>query len=232
MSWCHHEILKMASKITLIHWLFSTEVNNKIIDRESPTYWWEYVVLPQCNFLCKNLHLFLSYHLCSYGWLIHWGQVTHICVSKLTIIGSDNGFSPDRRQAIIWTNAGLLLIGPLGTNFSEIFIEILTFSYKKIHLKVSSVKRRPFCLGLNVLRSQPRKPHYTKPVAYHSVWPIPWIWGPCRLQPQITGNTVARDPVCAELASRSLLQELCCLGPLYSLLLLLNDMIMVDGIYP
>ena len=63
-----------------------------------------------------------------YSWLTHWGRVTHICVSKLTIIGSDNGLSPDRRQAIIWTNAGLsLLIGPLGTNFSEILIENLTF---------------------------------------------------------------------------------------------------------
>ena len=77
--------------------------------------------------------------------------MTHICVSKLIIIGSDNGLSPDRRQAIIWTNAGLFLIGPLGTNFSEILIEILTFSFKKMHLKVSSAKRRPFCLGLNVL---------------------------------------------------------------------------------
>ena len=56
--------------------------------------------------------------------LTHWGRVTHICVSKLIIIGSDNGFAPTRRQAIIWTNAGILLIGPLGTNFSEILIEI------------------------------------------------------------------------------------------------------------
>ena len=39
-----------------------------------------------------------------YAWLTHWGQVTHLCVSKLTIIGSDIGLSPDRRQAIIWTN--------------------------------------------------------------------------------------------------------------------------------
>ena len=78
--------------------------------------------------------------------------MTHICVSKLTIIGSDNGLSPDRRQAIICTNAGLLLIGPLGRNFSEILIEILTFSFKKMRLKVSSAKRRPFCLDLNVLR--------------------------------------------------------------------------------
>ena len=63
--------------------------------------------------------------------LTHWGRTTHICVSKLTIIGSDNGLSPDRRQAIICANAGILLIGPLGTNFSEILIEILTFSLKK-----------------------------------------------------------------------------------------------------
>ena len=79
--------------------------------------------------------------------------MTHICVSDLTIIGSDNGLSPGRRQAIIRTNAGILLKRPLGTNFSEILIKILLFSFKKMHLKVSSAKRRPFCLGLNVLRS-------------------------------------------------------------------------------
>ena len=78
--------------------------------------------------------------------LTHWGRVTHICVSKMTIIGSDNGLSPGRRQAIIWTSVGILLIGPLGTNFSEILIKIYTFSFK-----MSSGKWRPFCLGLNVL---------------------------------------------------------------------------------
>ena len=72
--------------------------------------------------------------------LTHWGRVTHICVSNLAIIGSDNGLSPDRRQASIWTNAGILLIGPLGTNFSEILIEILKVSFKKMRLKVSSAK--------------------------------------------------------------------------------------------
>ena len=85
--------------------------------------------------------------------LTHWGRVTHICVVKLTIFGSDNGLSPGRRQAIIWTNAGILLIGPLGTNFIEILIGIQTFSFKKMHLKMSSEKWRPFCLGLNVLMS-------------------------------------------------------------------------------
>ena len=52
--------------------------------------------------------------------LTHWGRVTHICVGELTTIGSDNGLSPGRRQAILWTNAGILLIWPLGTNFNEI----------------------------------------------------------------------------------------------------------------
>ena len=83
--------------------------------------------------------------------LTNWGRATHICVSKLTIIASDNGLSPGRRQAIIWSNAGILLFGPLGTDFSEILIEILIFSSKKMCLKVSSAKWRPFCLGLNVL---------------------------------------------------------------------------------
>ena len=84
--------------------------------------------------------------------LTHWGRVTHICVIKFTIIGSDNGLSPSRRQAIIWTNAGILLIRPSGTNFSETLIENNVFLFKKMHLKMSSGKCRPFYLGLNVLR--------------------------------------------------------------------------------
>ena len=71
--------------------------------------------------------------------------MTHICVSKQTIIGSDNGLVP--------ANAGILLIGTLGTNFSEILIEIRIFSFTKMGLKVSSAKWRPFCLGLNVLKN-------------------------------------------------------------------------------
>ena len=85
------------------------------------------------------------------AFLTHWGRMTHICISNQTIIGSDNGLSPGRRQAIIWTNAGILLFGTLGTNFSEILIGIQIFSYKKIHLKMSA-KWLSFCLGLNVLK--------------------------------------------------------------------------------
>ena len=86
--------------------------------------------------------------------LTHWRQVTQICISKLTIIGSDDGLSLGRHQATIWTNAGILSIGPLGSNFSEMLIEIHTISFKKTYLKMSSAKWRPFCLGLNVLRAK------------------------------------------------------------------------------
>ena len=96
---------------------------------------------------CKAIDNPSNHHL---GMLTHWGRVTQICVRKLTIMVSDNGLSPGRRQAIIWTSAGILLIGPLG-NFSEILFEIHTFSFKKMHLKMSSAKWRHFCLGLNVL---------------------------------------------------------------------------------
>ena len=104
---------------------------------------------------CQAILLF-SKILWSWCLLTHWGRVTHICVSELTIIGSDNGLAPGRRQSIIWNYAGLLLIEPLGTNFSEILIEIHIFSFKNIHLKMSSGKWLPFRLGINVLMNSHR----------------------------------------------------------------------------
>ena len=100
-----------------------------------------------CFYLRKHAGTFAFPH-----FLTHWGRVTHICFSKLTIIGSDNGLSPGRRQAIIWTNAGILLIRVLGTNFSEILSAMHTISFKKMHLKMSSAKWRLFSLGLNMLK--------------------------------------------------------------------------------
>ena len=85
--------------------------------------------------------------------LRHWWFEMHICISKSTIIGSDNGLSPHQCQAIIWTNARILLIGPLETTFSEILMEISKFSIKKIHLKLSSVKLCSYSLDLNVLKT-------------------------------------------------------------------------------
>ena len=97
--------------------------------------------------------------------------MTHICVSKLSIIGSDNGLSPGRRQAIIWTNAGILLIWTLGANFSDVWSEIHAFSFKKMHLKMASAKWRPFCLGLKVLKAFLAKLHWSPPsAAYMPQW--------------------------------------------------------------
>ena len=92
-----------------------------------------------------NKNKYLAF--CKYSLVLtHWGQVTHICISKLTSIGSNNGLAPGRH----WTSAGILFIHTLGTNFSEILSEIHTFSFNKIHLKMSSGKWRSFCLSLNV----------------------------------------------------------------------------------
>ena len=94
--------------------------------------------------------------------LTHWGRVAHICLSRLAIFGSDNGLLPSWRQAIIWTNAGILLIWPLGTNFSEILIEIYIFFFMNIHLKLSSGIWWPFCLGLNELKESGRILHMSQ----------------------------------------------------------------------
>ena len=101
----------------------------------------QYCLISPALWLAGNsfhTNVFASLH------LTHWGRVTHICVAKLAIIGSDNGLSHGRHQGIIWTIAGILLIGPLRTNFSEILIGIQLFSFKKMHLKTSSAKWRPF----------------------------------------------------------------------------------------
>ena len=114
--------------------------------------------------------------MCGNGLLTHWGRVTHICVGNLTIIGPDNGLLPGQRQTIIWTNAGILLIGHLGTIFSEILIGIHTFSFKKMHLKMLSGKWRPSCLGLKVLMV-----HQQATITVVSVWGsflTNYFWGP------------------------------------------------------
>ena len=116
------------------------------------TYLYEHSFSGWLMYLKSDLHYVHNFSLVSHG-LTHWGWVTHICVSKRAIIGSDNGMSPSRCQAISWTNAEILLIGPSGTILSENFIKINTFSFKKMHLKMSSGKWQPSCLGLNVLNN-------------------------------------------------------------------------------
>ena len=69
--------------------------------------------------------------------LTQWGRVSHICFSKFTTISFDNGLSPDRHQAIIWTKV------------REIFVKI--FSFQEMHVKISSGKWRSLYLSLSVL---------------------------------------------------------------------------------
>ena len=97
------------------------------------------------NFDFTKIHLQMSSAKCrsfcsGFNVLTHWSWVTHICACKLIIIGSDNGLSPGRRQAIMWTNPGILLIQTLETNFSEIWSKIHPFWFYKMHLKMSSAK--------------------------------------------------------------------------------------------
>ena len=82
--------------------------------------------------------------------LTYWGRVKHICVSKLSIIGSDNGLSPDWRQAIIWTNAGKLLIGPIETNSNENLISKFKHfnsinAFENIVCEMAAILFRPQC---------------------------------------------------------------------------------------
>ena len=96
----------------------------------------------------------------AYMFLTYWGQDTYMCISTLTIVVSGDGFLPSRCQVIIRTNAGILLIGPIGTNFNEILIENHTSSFKTINLNMTSGKWHPFCL--NVLRQHQAKTYFLK----------------------------------------------------------------------
>ena len=83
--------------------------------------------------------------------LTHWGRVTHKGINKLIITGSDNDLCFAWCQAIIWGNAGILLILPLGTNFSELLIGIYKFCIQENAFKNVVLKMAAICLGLNVL---------------------------------------------------------------------------------
>ena len=84
--------------------------------------------------------------------LTHWSQMMHICINSLTIIGSVIGLSWRLHQTINWTNAQILIFGPLMTIFCEILIEMNIFSFKKMHLKFSSAKWWPICFGQCMLK--------------------------------------------------------------------------------
>ena len=131
----HSHYLKKCWHISLTGPL---ETNFGQILLESPTFYWRKSIR---KYLLPTVSHFILSSMC----LTHLPLVPHICISGSGQHASDNGLSPIRHQAIIWTNAGLLSIGPLGTNFSEILIKIQNFSFTKMHVKRSSAKWQPFC---------------------------------------------------------------------------------------
>ena len=78
----------------------------KMTTKENQFYFW-----PSLSVLITAIIRFANI------WAIE-AERMHICVSNRTIIGSDDGVSPCRCQAIIWTKIEILLIEPTGTNFS------------------------------------------------------------------------------------------------------------------
>ena len=89
--------------------------------------------------------------------------MTHICFVNLTIIGSDHGLSPGRRQAITWSNVGILLIGTRGTNFSEMLnrnscIFIPENPFENGGWKMAAILSRPQCV--NTLRTRQYGRHF------------------------------------------------------------------------
>ena len=103
--------------------------------------------------------------------LTHWRRMTHICVSELSITGSDNGWSPCQHQAITWTNAGILLIRTQGIYFSEILSGIHTFSFTKMHFKMSPAKVQQLYIGLTVSTCHIQNHvywYYRRPLYWHS----------------------------------------------------------------
>ena len=85
------------------------------------------------------------------GYLTHWGQETHICISKISIIGSDNGLLPGPLHYLnqCWDIDNFTPRNKLWYNINRKLIHF--YSFKKMHLKMSSGKWRPSCLSLNVL---------------------------------------------------------------------------------
>ena len=100
-----------------------------------------------------------QYHSCWYFVSLHSNKtntmkhihsllhMTYLYVNSLRL----GALSPERCQVIIWTNAGILFIGPSETNVSEILTKVYTFWLKKMHLKMSSDKWQPFCLSPSVV---------------------------------------------------------------------------------
>ena len=102
------------------------------------------------------MHTLFRYMLARwYAWnkphfLTPWGWVKHICISKLTIIGSDNGLLPGRHQAIIWTNTGILLSGKENA-FENVIYEMEASSSRPQCVHLFGCEARIFCTKYSMI---------------------------------------------------------------------------------
>ena len=163
---------------------------------------------PLCTKHYRDSNLHYLKHPCSLplvqtiSLLTHWGQMTHICISKSTIIGSDNGLLPGWRQAIIGTNAGILLIGPYGTNFSEIFnqnsnIFIHENEFESVVCKMAAILSPPLCVKILIYQwfSIPEPSVYSYFNILYIRIPLhlqPWRWNVIMI-PTLSWLLVAQD---------------------------------------
>ena len=107
-----------------------------------------------CRLQCLERYFASRLIFCSNAALTHWGWVTHICVGRQTIIGSDNGLLPERCQAIIWTNAGILLNWTLGKKLNRnLNIFIQENGFENVVWKMSAILSQPQCVKFWVLFS-------------------------------------------------------------------------------
>ena len=141
-------------------WQVTSLCSNPVLSDKFPSVYHWYIFLANLNHInpkvvCNNMTndmdiLRISVPAVEVKWITHWSRMTHKCVNKLTITGSDNGLSPDRRQTIIWTNPGIFFIEPLGSNFSEIlrnsYIFIQENPFWNVVCEMVAILSRPPCV--------------------------------------------------------------------------------------
>ena len=130
-------------------------------------------------FLCEFEYFELSSKYCHSKWV--WPKV-HCNLNSFphnaAYMRRWTGWALVQRQAITQTNPDFsLIIGHLGRNLSETRIKIWRFSFKKMHLKISSAKWRPFCPGEDELKEQPLAQHISLGGALFSAncWLMGWF---------------------------------------------------------
>ena len=120
--------------------------NNRSLKSVWKLHIWNFIQISQepmsfnvkpCKHMCSDYQLFFT----------HWGRVTHICVSKLTIMGPDNGLSPGRHHHLnqCWNNVNSTLGNKLQWNLNR---NSNNFIHENAFESVVW-KWRPFCLGPN-----------------------------------------------------------------------------------